>query len=563
MKKVYITKSGAFIRFSDIIEVCNISSDDDMAIKKVLNSLSNYFTIKYESYIGGKHIERKFASVKYADKYILLPRYGIFNFFPEPIHDCIENLSSPRKLPLQFDSKKYKVVSQIPAGDNLSIEAKWSGELTENQKVISEYIMENIYTKERVDNGSAGLILNLEAGQGKSYLAAYMISKIQKKTLIILHTVSLLAQWEKVIKKCYPDLTVGTYYHKKKKPGDIMLMIINSSLRDTFEIDKEELDSLTFFNQFGFCIIDECHLFNNNMGKEAYSMIQSRYMLGLSATPNGHKHGFDVQACWYIGNILCANRLPGFSVDAHKFEATIKRVMYYGPKSHTKLLVNAYTGDSDTTGTISMICDDHIRSQMVVDKIKECYKGGYYTYVFADRRTYLEHLRSMFIEQLNITDEETSIEEDFVKIVGGSTQEKLDIAESKSRVIFTTYQYSGTGRSIVKMNASIFATPRRSNITQYANRIFRLGSEPTRRIIYDIVDMKINIKNQWSTRKDYYKSMNYDIEEEKINFSDVKIPKITRAGNSSNTKEPPPETLPDELSKMITAFKTKLQSTGD
>jgi hypothetical protein len=65
--------------------------------------------------------------------------------------------------------------------------------------------------------------------------------------------------------------------------------------------------------------------------------------------------------------------------------------------------------------------------------------------------------------------------------------------------------------------------------------------------------------------------MNYDIEEEKINFSDVKIPKITRAGNLSNTKEPLPgtlqgtlpETLPDELSKMINAFKTKLQSTDD
>jgi len=100
-------------------------------------------------------------------------------------------------------------------------------------------------------------------------------------------------------------------------------------------------------------------------------------------------------------------------------------------------------------------------------------------------------------------------------LTGGATKgaaSGIAFAEQNARIILTTYQYLGTGRSIPKMNGVIFCTPRRSKSMQFVNRIFRLGaSEEITRHIVDIVDMRMAIRSQWDTRARYYRSMNYPI----------------------------------------------------
>ena len=81
------------------------------------------------------------------------------------------------------------------------------------------------------------------------------------------------------------------------------------------------------------------------------------------------------------------------------------------------------------------------------------------------------------------------------------------------RIILTTYQYMGTGKSIPKMDAIIYATPRKSKSRQFTNRIFRLGSNyDIERQIYDIVDWRTIVKNQWYKRKKYYNEKEYAID---------------------------------------------------
>ena len=204
--------------------------------------------------------------------------------------------------------------------------------------------------------------------------------------------------------------------------------------------------------------------------------------------------------------------------------------MYYGNSDYTKVLINEITQLVSVSSTINMICEDESRDELVLSCIGRCLEQkNLYIYVFADRRDYLEKLRiktdAKFRNGTKKTDDPISEvmfdDDDFMRLVGGTSAEDIEKAEIKSRIIFTTYAFGGTGRSIIKMNALIFATPRKSKMKQYVKRIFRLGSDASiSRQIYDIVDMKLTVKNQWSYRKAYYDSMGFTTKQEKHYFKD-------------------------------------------
>jgi hypothetical protein len=106
--------------------------------------------------------------------------------------------------------------------------------------------------------------------------------------------------------------------------------------------------------------------------------------------------------------------------------------------------------------------------------------------------------------------------------MGGSASEDMEQAEKKANVIFTTYSYMDTGKSIPKMNASIFASPRKDP-KQVIGRILRLGSnEDIRRQIIDVVDWRTTLKSQWYCRKKFYKEKEFDIDIEEHDYRHYK-----------------------------------------
>lgn len=489
-----ITKNGAFINFSQL----EVDQNDTMTVLKMVRKIENYFTLKAMQ-IFGQLKQSKRCTVDKKKKRIIVPRFGVFEVLKK-----------------EYGLSKAVTKSQLKPGENLSKPFKWQASLTPNQQVITRHIMDNYYNKQRKDNGSAGLILQLEAGQGKSYAASWFIQKFQKKTAIILHSTSLVEQWVKVLQTCYDEPSIGYYYAKKKILGDIMLLIVKSATQSEFIFGKGDktvkYSALEFYNMFGLIIFDECHTYANKSNGKLFSIAETPYMLGLSATPAEHPDKFDTMVWWGIGSVLNAKSIPGYQSTDQQFSGKLIRYNYYGPPKYTKFLQNSKTDLVSVVDTISMICDDPDRDDIIIDSILECIQSKRYTFVFADRRSYLEKLRTKLKARC---DEDTELlidDTDFARIVGGTKAQQLEHAELKSRVIFTTYQYMGTGKSIIKMNALVLATPRKSKMEQYIKRVFRLGSDMSiERIIYDIVDMKTVLKNQFYVRSKYYKQMGFDI----------------------------------------------------
>lgn len=513
---IYITKSGAFIDFDDISYKSTKKYTDEVAHMKMIRKIENYFTLKTLQIIGAMK-QTKRCKVDKKKRRIIVPRFGIFEILNK-----------------KFGLSNFCTISQIKPGNKPVNDFKWTGTLKPNQIIIADYLKNNIYTESRKKCGSAGCILNLEAGQGKSFLAAYFMSIFNKKTLIVLHSTSLIDQWKSVIESCYSNMSIGEYHGKKKTDGDIVLIVINSLLSDEFTITKgkrktktiTKMKPLEYFNQFGFIIYDECHEYANKNSGKAFNIAQAPYMLGLSATPDENVNKFDKLVWWGLGPVVDASKLNGYKQTSNDFSGIVHRKMYYGKPKYTRLIKNPITDMVSVSETLGMICEDDDRNNLVIDCIIECLEKQLYTFVFADRRNYLDILRVKLQERITIKKEDIEMllnPADYVRIVGGTKNDALASAESSAKVIFTTYQYMGTGKSIVKMNGLVLATPRKSKMKQYIKRIFRLGSDMSiTRHIYDIVDMKTTLKNQWNVRKKYYNSQNFEIIDTKHDSNKLK-----------------------------------------
>ena len=440
--------------------------------------------------------------------------------------------------------KNYNVINKIGLGKRPSTPFKWTGEFKNNQPIIADHIMENIFNKPNAKAGLSGCVLNLQAGQGKSFLATGLIEKIQRKTLVICHNKTIMYQWIDILRAAYPNNTVAHYYGGgKKNDGDIVVGIINSLLTSPMHNIDGVVEPRNFYKKFGYVILDEVHEYVSKSRKVIYQLAQSTYMLGLSATPDERVDGLDIINTWQCGQTLNASELKGYTEDDIPFKGDVIMVKYKGSPDFTKIITNEALDIVSFSQMVTQLCEDYHRIHLIVKLVFELRRSGKNVFVFADRRAYLETIR-IELNKFNIMnkilndDGSYSIDKttnnkpttytqpiDDIKstrLVGGATSDEIKYTETHSNVILTTYQFMGTGKSIPKMDAIILTTPRKRKSKQYIGRIFRLGSDYTStRKIVDIVDWNTPIKSQWYKRKLFYDEMMYPIYIRDVNYTDI------------------------------------------
>lgn len=381
---------------------------------------------------------------------------------------------------------------------------------------------------------------------GKSFLGFELIKKINKKTLIIVPNTYLLEQWYKLLIELFPENKIGQYYTKKKTNGDIIVAIINSASNSnefTFRIKRglyKNISSEEFFKQFGLIIYDECHMYCTNSFKKIFNKANIENILGLSATPDERVNGFDKLIKFHLGDIIDANEIEEYEHNIDKFSSIINVVRYNAPDDFSNIHINQLTKLINVPKIIEEIISDPYRNQLIINNIINYYNQKRNIFIFSDRRGHLELLYNKFIYQMKKIDSnidnytyipEVNIEDDkklekmkSTILYGGCKEDEIKTAREHSKIIFTTYQYSSTGVSIVKMDTLILATPRRNNMIQIIGRIFRLGSNlDTPRIIMDILDNKSVLKGQFSERKKAYNHRDSIFEENIIDYEKITI----------------------------------------
>ena len=139
-------------------------------------------------------------------------------------------------------------------------------------------------------------------------------------------------------------------------------------------------------------------------------------------------------------------------------------------------------------------------------------------------KEYYDNLMETF--RKNFIDDHIESKTSLSILTGGATGDQITQSSNKATMIFTTYGYMGTGKSIPKMDTILFVTPRRNGVEQVVGRIFRPGKNKNERWIIDIIDWKINLKSQWYERLDVYErqktqNRNPKLCETEVNFTEV------------------------------------------
>lgn len=437
---------------------------------------------------------------------IIFPRFGMLKYIEE-------NLCN------------VKIINKIGEGNPPSVPYKWTGEFRNNQVIIAKHILANVFDAASVKAGKAGLILNLEAGQGKSFLATGLFETLQICGLVVCHNSTILDQWVKILKAAYPNNKIGRYYGQHKEDGDIVVAIINSLIMSDFKFNGKTMTPQQYFKKFGFVILDEVHEYSSPQRKLIYNRAQSKYMIGLSATPDEKDFNLDNINVWNCGEILDATTLDGYSVEDIPFKGEVTMVKYFGAPEYIKVLMNESVDVINHAGMVNQICEDPYRLHVIMKILFKLRKEGKNVYVFTDRRVYLTKIKEAMAYYKIATHELLSPEDEakVSQLMGGSSAAEVSNAKNNSNIILTTYPYMGTGCSIPKMDALILATPRKKKSKQFVGRIFRLGSDYSiTRKIYDIVDWNTHMKSQWYMRNRYYKEKGYPVSDEWHDWKDVK-----------------------------------------
>ena len=415
---------------------------------------------------------------------------------------------------------------QLPKHERIET-INYIGKSNPNQKVVVQHIVDLFNAAPNI----AGVTLKVAPGLGKSFIAKDIIHHMKLKTLIIVPNTYLLDQWVSLLKQYFPNTTIGTLYGKQKVDGEIIVGIINtvSELQSFIKTEKKPYPNIgktqrymrvqhtinvdDILQKVGLTIFDESQTYVSKEYRKVFRRIWSRYTLGLSATPDIREDKLDIIHRSWLGPILDAEQLDGFDAVQDVFTSQVRMIEYHALNEHCAFNVRD-NGMIDYTSIIEAIINDPNRNALLIEQITKLMDDGLYTFVFSDRRSHLEHLYELLEQQL--TDKPAILEmpeaNKRVILYGGSNEQTINQAKKISTVVFTTYSYSSTGVSIIKMNGLILATPRRSNLIQIIGRVFRLGSDvDIKRIIVDIIDAKLPLKSQMRERIKAYRDRKCDI----------------------------------------------------
>ena len=378
-------------------------------------------------------------------------------------------------------------VNILPEGKNINID--FSLNLKDEQKIPAQKTIEAYHSY-------GGGILSLPCGFGKTILALYFISVLKKKTLVIVHKEFLMNQWIERIKFALPSAKVGIVQGDKCQIDDNDIII---GMLQTLSMKEFAQDT---FDDIGHVIIDECHTISSRVFSRALMKVNSKYMLGISATPT-RSDGLMKVLKYHIGDTF-------FTIKSN--EKNIVKVERYlldsNNENYNQDILN-FRGQVQMATMINNISDCQDRTKLIINKaISEINAHEKrQILILSDRRQQLETM-------YKIISQTTTISVGYY--IGGLKKGVLKENE-QCKILLGTYPMASTGLDIPSLNGLILATPR-SDIIQSIGRIDRIVHTDIQPLIVDVVDTFSVFESQARKRYAVYKKKKYMMEDISYNL---------------------------------------------
>ena len=321
-------------------------------------------------------------------------------------------------------------------------------------------------------------------------MALNIISRLKKKTLILVHKEFLMNQWIERIAEFIPSARVGKIQGPvfEVEGRDIVIGMIQTIYSRDFENGV--------FDSFGLTVIDEVHRIGSREFSNTLFKIVTPYMLGISATVE-RKDRLTKILYMFIGDKIYSEERTDDDI------VQVRAIMFKSRDPVFNEVEYDFRGSPKYSTMISKLCAFGPRSDFIVriisDLIKENPKKQ--IMVLAHNRDLLTFLYDAIRHR--ISDEENTVG----YYVGGMKEKDLKITEGR-RIVLATYAMAAEALDIKTLSTLVMATPK-TDIEQSVGRILRAkGQNP---IVVDILDAHDYLKRQWNTRRQFYKKCNYKI----------------------------------------------------
>lgn len=351
-------------------------------------------------------------------------------------------------------------------------------------------------------NAYGGGILQLRCGFGKTIIALHLFSRLKVKVLVLVHKEFLMNQWKERITQFLPEAKVGTLQAKTVDVNgrDIVIGMLQSIAVGKY---PEEV-----YQDFGLCCFDECHHLGAEVFSKSLDIARTRYMLGLSATPD-RKDRLRKVFDWQLGQVM------------YKVEAKVTQHVYV-----EVLAFKDESVDTSPSGTIvlrhngramlyeekpafrakllSYLVESQARMKALMDSVLEYTRDR-------NRRILILSERRKHLESIGKALEEHGVEHGYYW--GGVKQVDLDEAATK-QVVLGTYHMASEGMDIPVLNTVFLASPK-SDVKQSVGRILRKTDHVVLPTIVDFVDASLPcFTRQLCVRKRFYAQCGFSYSKE-------------------------------------------------
>jgi superfamily II DNA or RNA helicase len=250
------------------------------------------------------------------------------------------------------------------------------------------------------------------------------------------------------------------------------------------------------FKPIGLVIVDECHHIASEVFVQALPKITSKYMLGLSATPDRKDKLMHV-INWFLGPLLYKSE-TGDSVDT---KVNVEVFEYQNTDPEFNEVVLSSQGFVSVPIMVNKLAECEDRTRWLCGIIEDICEEGRQILVLSDR---VEHCKAILEGLPPAIQEKACILSQKV-----SSAKRTEFCADK-KILIATYSMCKEGFDVPTLNTLVMATPR-PDIDQIVGRILRV--EKTKRtidpLIIDIVDPQF--RRQFGQRNTLYRKRNYTV----------------------------------------------------
>ncbi len=316
--------------------------------------------------------------------------------------------------------------------------------------------------------------LSAPTGSGKTVMGLYMIARRRQPAVVVVHTKDLAHQWIDRIETFLgiPAGEVGLLGAGKKKIGEkITVALVQTLYRMADEMAA----------RVGHVVVDECHRTPSRTFTEAVKAFDSKYLMGLSATP-WRRDKLSRLIFWYLGDV-------NHEVDKAQLEQAghiLKADVIFRPTAFEPYIdpINEYSRMLS-----ELTCDDMRNRLIAEDVVKEAREGEGIGLVLSDRKKHCETLQGILRFKHGL----------YSDLLTGdlSNEERKKVMErlrqGKVNVLIATGQLIGEGFDCPDLSTLFLATPIRfsGRVMQYLGRILRPSDHKKTAKVYDYVDVRV------------------------------------------------------------------------